>query len=80
MEPFKCIAILYGGWIYANDHLSLSMNINGNFRNKRKIIKMKLSRAAGQSGVVVGMIRAAVDTGATVICDLAIHSTWEGPG
>ena len=27
---------LYGGWIYANDHISLSMNINGNFRNKRK--------------------------------------------
>ena len=41
--------------------------------------KMKFSRADGPSGVVVEMIRAAVDTGATVIRDLAIHSRWEGP-
>ena len=46
---------------------------------KKVISKMKFSRAAGPSGVVVGMIRAAVDTGATVVCDLAIHSRWEGP-
>ena len=43
------------------------------------ISKMKLSRAAGPSGVVVEMIRAAVDTGATLIRDLAINSRWEGP-
>ena len=41
---------------------------------KKVISKMKFSRAAGPSGVVVKMIRAAVDTGATVIRDLAIHS------
>ena len=46
---------------------------------KKVISKMKFSRAAGPSGVVVEMIRAAVDTGATVIRDLAIHSRWEGP-
>ena len=46
---------------------------------KKVISKMKFSRAAGPSGVVVEMIRVAVDTGATVIRDLAIHSRWEGP-
>ena len=46
---------------------------------KKVISKMKFSRAAGPSGVVVEMIRAAVDTGATVIRDIAIHSRWEGP-
>ena len=46
---------------------------------KKVISKMKFSRAAGPSGVVVEMTRAAVDTGATVIRDLAIHSRWEGP-
>ena len=46
---------------------------------KKVISKIKFSRAAGPSGVVVEMIRAAVDTGATVLCDLAIHSRWEGP-
>ena len=45
---------------------------------KKVISKMKFSRAAGPSGVVVEMIRAAVDTGVTVINDLAIHSRWEG--
>ena len=46
---------------------------------KKDISKMKLSKTAGPSGVVVEMIRAAGDTGVTVICDLAIHSKWEGP-
>ena len=46
---------------------------------KKVISKIKFSRAAGPSGVVVEMIRAAVDTGATVLRDLAIHSRWEGP-
>ena len=46
---------------------------------KKVISKMKFSRPADPSGVVVEMIRAAVDTGATVICDLAIHLRWEGP-
>ena len=46
---------------------------------KKVISKMKFSTAAGPSGVVVEMIRAAVDTCATVIRDIAIHSKWEGP-
>ena len=46
---------------------------------KKIISKMKFNRAAGPSGVVVEMIRAAVDTGATVIRDLAFHSRREGP-
>ena len=46
---------------------------------KKVISKIKFSKAAGPSGVVVEMIRAAVDTGATVLRDLAIHSRWEGP-
>ena len=46
---------------------------------KKVISKIKFSRAAGPSGVVVEIIRAAVDTGATVLRDLAIHSRWEGP-
>ena len=45
---------------------------------KKVISKMKFSKTAGPSGVVVEMIRAAGDTGATVIRDLAIHSRWEG--
>ena len=47
---------------------------------KKVISKMKFSRAAGPSGIVVEMIRAAIDTGAIVIRDLAIHSRWECPG
>ena len=46
---------------------------------KKVISKMNFSKTAGPSGVVVEMIRAAVDTGATVIRDLAIHWRWEGP-
>ena len=40
---------------------------------------MMFSKAVGPSGVVVEMIRAAFDTGATMSHDLAIHSRWEGP-
>ena len=39
---------------------------------KKAISKMKSDKAAGPSGVVVEMIRAAGDTGATIIPDLAI--------
>ena len=45
---------------------------------KNVISKKKFSKGVGPSGVVVEMIRAVVDTGATIICDLAIHSRWEG--
>ena len=38
---------------------------------KKAISKMKSGKAAGPSGVVVEMIRAAGDTGATMICNLA---------
>ena len=47
--------------------------------SKKAISKMKFSKAVGPSGVVVEMNRAAVDTGAIVIRDLVIHSSWEGP-
>ena len=46
---------------------------------KKVISKMKFSKTAGPSGVAVEMIRAAGDTGATMIRDFAIHSRWEGP-
>ena len=46
---------------------------------KKVVTKMKFSKAVGPSGVVVEMIRAAVDTGATMIRDLAIHSRWGCP-
>ena len=46
---------------------------------KKVISKMKFSKTAGPSGEVMEMIRAACDTGATVIRDLVIHSRWEGP-
>ena len=39
---------------------------------KKAISKMKSDKAAGPSGVVVEMIRAAGDTGATISPDLAI--------
>ena len=39
---------------------------------KKAIFKMKFGKAAGPSGVVGEMIRAAGDTGATIIRDLAI--------
>ena len=52
---------------------------------KKAISKMKLGKAAGPSGIVVEMIKAAGDTGATMICDLAtaiirdgkVPSDWE---
>ena len=46
---------------------------------KKVVSKMKFSKAVGPSGVVVEMIRAAVDTGASMIRDLAIHSRWGCP-
>ena len=46
---------------------------------KEVISKMKFSKAVGPSRVVMEMNRSAVDTGATMICDLVIHSKWEGP-
>ena len=46
---------------------------------KKVISKMKFGKADGPSGLVVEMIRTAVDTGATMILDLAIHSRWVGP-
>ena len=45
---------------------------------KKVVSKLKFSKAVGQSGVVV-MIRTVVDTGATMIRDLANHSRWLGP-
>ena len=45
---------------------------------KKVISNMKFSKAVSPSGVVVEMIRAAVDTGATIIRALVIHSRWEG--
>ena len=45
---------------------------------KKVISKMKFSKCVGPSGVVMEMNRAAVDTGATMIRDLVIHSIWEG--
>ena len=41
-------------------------------------VKMKSCKAAGPSGVVVDMIRAAGDTGATMIRDLAIAIIQDG--
>ena len=46
---------------------------------KKVISKMKFSKTAGPSGVVVEMIRAAGDTGPTVVRDLAINFRWEDP-
>ena len=37
---------------------------------EKAISKMKLGKAAALSGIEVEMIRAAGDTGATIICDL----------
>ena len=39
---------------------------------KKVISKLKFGKAAGPSGVVVEMVRAAGDTGANMICNLAI--------
>ena len=46
---------------------------------RKDISKMKFSKGVGLSGVLVENIGATVDTGATMIRDLAIHSRWEGP-
>ena len=46
---------------------------------KKVISKMKFIKDVGPSGVLVEMNRAAVDTVATMIHDLVIHSRWEGP-
>ena len=45
---------------------------------KKAISKMKLGKAAGSSGIVVEMIKAAGDTGATMICDLATAIIRDG--
>ena len=45
---------------------------------KKAISKMKSGKAAGRSSVVVEMIRAAGDTGATMIRDLAIAIIRDG--
>ena len=47
---------------------------------KKAISKMKSGKAAGPSGIVVEMIKAAGDSGATMIRDLAIaiiRADWE---
>ena len=45
---------------------------------KKAISKMKLGKAAGPSGIVVEMIKAAGDTGATMIRDLATAIICDG--
>ena len=45
---------------------------------KKAISKMKSSKAAGPSGIVVEMIKAAGDTGATMIHDLATAIIHDG--
>ena len=45
---------------------------------KKVIPKRKFGKAAGPSGVVVEMTRAAVDTGVTMIRDLAIAIIRDG--
>ena len=47
---------------------------------KKAISNMKSGKAAGQSGIVVQMIKAAGDIGATIIRDLttAIILSWQG--
>ena len=44
---------------------------------KRAISKMKFGKAAGPSGVLTEMIRAAGETGATMIHDLVIAQSFE---
>ena len=66
-----------------SEHLSVEPPLEGpsiaiKILMVKVISKMKFSRAAGSSGEVVEMIRAAVYTGAIVIRDLAIHSRWKG--
>ena len=45
---------------------------------KKAISKMKSGKAAGPSGIVVEMIKAAGDTGATMIRDLATAIIHDG--
>ena len=46
---------------------------------KKSISKMKLGKAAGPSGIVVEMIKAAGDTGTTMIQDCYYdYSSWQG--
>ena len=45
---------------------------------KKAISQMKVGKAPGPSGIVVEMIRAAGDTGASVICDLAAAIIRDG--
>ena len=45
---------------------------------KKVISEMKFSKAAGQSGIVVEMTRAAVDTGVTMIRGPAIATIRDG--
>ena len=40
---------------------------------KKAISQMKVGKASGPSGIVAEMIRAAGDTGASIICDLELQ-------
>ena len=55
------------------------LQLNGNIDMVKKAIsKMKSGKAAGPSGIVVEMIKAAGDTGATMIRDLATAIIRDG--
>ena len=45
---------------------------------KKAISQMKTGKALGPSGIVVEMIKAAGDTGASMICDLAVAIIRDG--
>ena len=47
---------------------------------KKAISQMKAGKAPGPSGIMVEMIRAAGDTGASMICDLAVVLPWSRVG
>ena len=70
----------YLSYIYQTDHPPLErppIPITSDIV-KKVISKMKFGKAAGPIGVVVEMTRAAVDTGVTMIRDLAIAIIRDG--
>ena len=63
------------------DHLSSQLPLEGPITIdmvKKAISNMKSGKAAGPSGIVVEMIKAAGDTGATMIRDLATAIIGDG--
>ena len=80
-EPYERLLNVEFEWVWTSiwwtplEGPPIPMTID---RVKKVVSKLKFGKAAGPSGIVVEMVRAAGDTGANMICNLAIAIIWDG--